>query len=119
MTLTLEASVKRLESLAELEQDWNSYGALPIEPGVIARALEALRGLTGPLPYICPTPTGGVNFEWPEVASRGLEVEFLARGGSEFLAEDGDTALVDEVMRDGARSLAGLARWLETGEGYP
>ena len=53
----------RFESLEELEDDWNSYGAIAPHAGAIRRARE-LEVMLGCGFVICPTPTGNIAFEW-------------------------------------------------------
>jgi len=56
-----------LQSLAELNANWDSYGAIPPSPAALERAwhyASALveRGLA--MPEVFPTRSGGVQLEW-------------------------------------------------------
>jgi len=48
----------KLDELAELKPDWNSYGALPITPSAIAVAHSILDNI-----QVVPTVDGGIQFE--------------------------------------------------------
>lgn len=66
--------VQRLKKFAELKQNWDSYGAKPIEWSTISRAidffskvlfqniLESKNNL--PIPFVAPLSDGGIQFEW-------------------------------------------------------
>jgi len=69
--------------LGELEEDWDSYGARPIEPRCALTAAQLILGLLGsddPEPAVVPTTAGGIQFEWHRRgASLEIEVAALAR----------------------------------------
>lgn len=59
----------RVEELARMEEDWDSYGALPVRPGVRTSALALIGLLAGRTSVaapddIYPTPDGNIVFEW-------------------------------------------------------
>lgn len=67
----------RLDYLAELPYDWNSYGALPPQSGVIDRA-RSLLGALDAEPVISLTESGGVNLSWHD-DNVIIEIEPLGR----------------------------------------
>ncbi len=71
----------RLDHLAGLPQNWDSYGASPINPKVIQRVRAILReilvsgGEDVPLPFIAPSGDGGLELEWTSVSGKELMLE--------------------------------------------
>ena len=57
--------VERIKSFRELKQNWDGYGAEPLEPSVIVAALHFV-DLIGCSPNIkvFPTALGTIQFEW-------------------------------------------------------
>lgn len=71
--------LRKLDRLAELQDDWDSYGA----PAIDAHAMRFAAQLAGivsawtggvPLPNVWPTVAGGVQLEWIDAAD-----EYYAR----------------------------------------
>lgn len=76
----------RLNRLATLPQNWNSYGAAPINPeakqrarGIIRRVL-ALAGKDIVLPFVAPSPDGGIELEWITSSGKELMLEIPPNG---------------------------------------
>ncbi len=69
--LTLAA----LRKMADLEPNWDSYGAVPINPNAIARAILMLDSLQGDWTPV-PMSDGGVQLE---LHSDGFDVEIQIR----------------------------------------
>lgn len=62
---------ERLKQLAQLPQNWDSYGAPPISPRTIEQASSVLREILAidaakdvPLPFIAPAGDGTIVMEW-------------------------------------------------------
>ena len=57
--------IERIKSFRELKQNWDGYGAEPLEPSVIIAALHFV-DLIGCSPNIevFPTALGTIQFEW-------------------------------------------------------
>lgn len=55
---------ERLDYIATLENDWDSYGAPPIDPRAIAEARRLLADWPGDLPTPTPTTSGGIALEF-------------------------------------------------------
>lgn len=73
----LSKTVDEISSLASLRNNWDSYGAVPVERAAVAAArgiIGALGDVTFPIPKIAASPNGGVLFHW-RLNSRDLEVE--------------------------------------------
>jgi len=99
---SLSAVYAQLESLAELDQDWDSYGASPPTPvalsrasrlmlDVATRALETVdsdEAMSKPW-FIAPLAGGGTQIEWRN-GTCTVEVEFGPEGRLQYLVEDGD-----------------------------
>lgn len=64
--------LKRLKHLSELKEDWNSYGAPPID----IRAIKQAEFLLPLLPDFCivPTSDGGIQFE-RHTKTESVEIE--------------------------------------------
>src|SRR5205809_218902 len=64
---SFEEVEEQLCELLTLERNWDSYGALPIDPANVAAARRLLKRLEPwrPVPpYVVPTVGGAVQFEW-------------------------------------------------------
>lgn len=90
----LAVAEERLRAIAELPPGWDSHGADPPIPGLVAGAAKLLSRLAArhpelPRPFINPTRSGGVQFEW-ESGPRYFEVEFVDGNRVRYLFEDTD-----------------------------
>ena len=68
----------RLRTLMRLEENWDSYGARPVAPGLADATLDILNLISGPdvpLPSIVPTPNGELQLEWH---TNGIDLEVEA-----------------------------------------
>lgn len=84
-------SLSRIADLAEFEANWNSYGALPLQPSVVEPAIRLILA-TFPRcmqPEISLTPMGGLNLFWHREAKE-LEVEIRPDGFCDYSYEDGE-----------------------------
>lgn len=82
---------KNLCQLLDLPPNWDSYGALPIEPYSVATALYILNEtftLNTPRPAIVPTNNGGIQLEW-HMEDIGLEIEIDPRLRGGIFYDDG------------------------------
>lgn len=87
---------ERIARFADLEPDWDSYGAKPIFPEAIAKAQNVLRSLIQRANprleervlsvWIAPLPNGGVLLEWRR-AMADVEVEVTADGALDLVVE--------------------------------
>ncbi len=106
------SAIERLRSdlteLAQLEANWDSYGAPRISMDAIGAALDTLPELLSagaPFPHIAPTPRGGIQAEWHR-GSCTLELEFVSPVHIELSYEDDVTGdIEDEVLNYDLSSL--------------
>lgn len=80
----------RLEELTELHEDWDGYGARPIDRHAAWFALRVITLTTShglPAPEIFPVPSGGVQLEW---TSSLMELEFEIEPGGRSVVFVGD-----------------------------
>lgn len=63
-----------LEELAKLEENWDSYGALPIDKEVLNTVKHILHLLENSGVFISPLNSGGIQLEW-ELDNQYFEIE--------------------------------------------
>jgi len=83
-------TVQALSELLKLSSGWNSYGARPVDIGLVRSALELMAATMRPdtpPPSVVPTSRGGVQLEW-HLGGIDLEVEVLAPGHFSVAYED-------------------------------
>lgn len=82
-------SLSRISDLAEFEADWNSYGALPLQPSVVEPAIRLILAAFPRCiqPEISLTPAGGLCLFWHR-GPRELEVEIHPDGSCDYAFED-------------------------------
>jgi len=75
-------SINRIASFSDFKENWDSYGAKPIQSLTIARAINLFSvivdeigrlGKAVPLPFIAPCSDGGIQFEW-EMCNKELTI---------------------------------------------
>lgn len=74
-----EAVFLRLGNLTRLSENWDSYGAKPVQRWSMLEAVRVLIDLMEsdtPIPSIVPTPEGHVQLEW-HTNGIDLEIEFV------------------------------------------
>ena len=72
----------RISALGKLEENWDSYGGLPIAAEAILKArilLSTLEIEKLPKPHVAAIPDGGIGLHWC-VAVRDLEIEIEPNG---------------------------------------
>jgi hypothetical protein len=102
--------VERCQELLRLRAGWNSYGAAPVDIGVVEAALRTLDRImtaSAPLPPLVPTSSGGVQVEW-HTQGADFEVAFHPSGTISAAYEDinGDEWEIEEIG-EGLDRLAG------------
>lgn len=76
-----------LDRLSALNNNWDGYGAPPIDPDIIAAARTFLKSLPENLAYrprVVPMSTGNLQFEWHH-QGKILELEFETAKTIHFL----------------------------------
>lgn len=77
MKKNLRDSIKRLEQIQALDENWNGYGAKPIPTSVIGTAREVVQALQHQ-PVICPTARESIQLEYERASGDYLEIELFA-----------------------------------------
>ena len=93
----LRPAFARLDELAKLERDWDSYGALPLTSTALDHAAEILRNAAKRFgehlservaPYtVMPIADGGVSLEW-RGANSDLQLDVGPSGALSYLLID-------------------------------
>jgi hypothetical protein len=89
----------RVEQLADLPNDWNGYGACPIDPNVITTALQLVDRLPVDAistPQVVPMTRGRLQFEWHR-GRRSLELEIETPTLVHYLKYDADRGIEEEA----------------------
>lgn len=115
----LSSSNQRLDELAALPDDWDSYGAPPPSATAIRQARGTLLALTeqpdllgvpGVNPaHIAPLPSGGVQLEWTGPRAE-IEVEIDPEGKLAYLliAQAGEQRTFTEAKDVSAKTIVDL-----------
>src|SRR5438094_720084 len=114
----LVESFKKVSRLAELTDNWDSYGAKPPEPAIIDFAIRILGWLEDEkleIPSIAPTARGTIHFEWSN-KGRELEVEVGSDGQFNYLKvfPDGSMEEKESELASPAK-IRRLTQWLIKG----
>jgi hypothetical protein len=111
----LSDCLKRIGLLADLESDWDSYGAEPVDPASLVLAEQfiewfAMFDLIGE-PVVTASADGYVLFSWDD-GERSLDVEVLPDGRLEYGYRHRDTgAEFDDVTMQLEHLAHLLTRW--------
>ena len=96
----------RFRQIASLAENWNGYGAPPIEQGCIADAIRIAKiGLAMglPVPGVAPGGDAGVGIEW-ETERWELSIDLVPGGQTTYaldrLHPDGTTEESDGAIED-------------------
>jgi hypothetical protein len=97
-------TVQSLITLLQLPEDWDGYGAVPIQGQIVTKALTALLQVMdhdSPRPSAVPLSDGGIQLEWHR-RGRHLELEFPANETPSFYYyEDGsETECEGKISRN-------------------
>lgn len=108
-----------LRQLANLPEDWDSYGSPPLTYVLLNNAqdfLDSLKFENVPSPFVAPVSGGGIQFEWRN-EDRDLEVDFVEplRVGYLKLIKNEPIEEGDLSSQDYDSDLK-LIRWLNLGE---
>lgn len=86
----VEQTCVGLFQLIELDENWNSYGAVPVNWECIVTAVEIVLQFfndSTPSPSVVPTSAGGVQLEWHR-GGADLEIEVPRKGELSIYFED-------------------------------
>lgn len=85
-------SLRAISELAQLPENWDTYGSPRVQQPAVQRAVEVLAAsqadYTHP-PRIIPVAGGGLQIEW-DMGPRELEIEVLPDGSIEVLMVEGE-----------------------------
>jgi hypothetical protein len=120
-TAAFRAVSERLDVLSCLKENWNSYGSSAPHTATVKFSRSFIRdvaavlvdyGVDAPVPFVAPTPSGGIQFEWA-VGSRELELEIARPNSFHYLRVSG----ADEEEGSASRwEAVRFVKWVATGE---
>ena len=82
-------AIIKLNRLSELQANWDSYGAKPIDRNAVLMALNLIGAIHDPHtpePTIVPLASGGIQFEW-HTPQKDLEVSLSPNGQASIYFE--------------------------------
>src|SRR6266481_3845048 len=94
-----ETVLNRLNSLFDLQENWDSYGAKRINQElvyVVLSVLDAVMQPHTPAPYVVPTPNGYIQLEWHR-GGHDIEVEIASSANIQGLLGDREHDLSHDV----------------------
>jgi len=112
----LATATSELHYMATLQDNWDSYGAFPVDPRCIEHAIDLVHGLAYcenvEVPVVGPTPDGHVGFSWDE-GDWSLDAEVLPDGRIEYvyLDERDSTKDRETITSDWRELLELLTQW--------
>ncbi len=111
-------ALKKLDEIGRLQENWDSYGGLPLKPEVREAAIRLLHKIGAtelPVPGVVLGSAGTVQFEW-QANGRELEVEVLADGRIGFLKVwEGSQMEEGELESSSDPGVGRLIDWLLNG----
>ena len=104
-----------LTQLAQLKEDWDSYGSPPLSSEFLKNAedfLDSIKYENFHSPFIAPVHGGGVQFEWVN-NDKELEVEFIDQSVIGYVKLiNGKSTDEGEIPLNNRASARELIRWL-------
>ena len=84
----LQVMIGDINRIAQLPQNWDSYGGERLKEKAARCSIELLQRLEfgGPAPWVSPTPDGDVHLEWTR-SGIGLELEISDTGDVNVLVD--------------------------------
>jgi hypothetical protein len=120
---TLQQTLQAIAHLAELPDNWDTYGSPTIRPAALEsarRVVAAIECPDLPEPQVSPVAGGGIGLTW-NTGNRELLVELLPDGSVEYLMVQTDPRTGEEEEQEGKvfvaepQGLRSLAVWLCAG----
>ena len=113
MPAWLPAIVAKLDELATLPPNWNSYHAAPVKRSCLLASVQLLLAMmrdNSPTPAVVPTNRGTVLLEWHK---RGIDLEIDVLGPERFhvVAEDASRGI--EWESDVGADLTEIVQFIE------
>jgi len=90
--------VRKVLSLLNLQENWDSYGSKPISLTAIKNAFKVITNIVNPdtpMPYIVPSPSGAVQIEW-HTNGIDLEIEVSEKNIANIFYENVSANLEEE-----------------------
>jgi hypothetical protein len=113
----LHSAQQKISELAQLSENWDSYGSRPVQQPAIEQAADlvaCLSKLDLPDPQIFPVPGGGIQLELQE-GQRELELEIMPDGSIEYLlVAEGGEMLEGSIPTSSRGDIYRLAYWLQS-----
>jgi hypothetical protein len=111
-------SLRTISELANLPDNWDSYGSPRLKSSAVQRAVEVLvaaRSSYAPAPRIAAVSGGGLQIEW-EMGARELEIEVLPDGSIEILMVEGEMMIESPAPAEQVNSIVPtFLHWLSAG----
>lgn len=120
-TLAYQEILQRTGTIRGLKSGWDSYSGEPPGDDMLDYSLVFFRqmvavllnhGIEPPVPFLTPTPLGGIQYEW-QADDRELELEIVSQDTFQYLRVSGSEEMEGAASRWEAIR---LIRWLATGE---
>ncbi len=95
-------AIKKITALMNLQENWDSYGAKPINVNLVHAGVNLLQEISTnevPEPSIVPTSTGSLQFEW-HTAGIDFELELISSTKIHAYFEDESTGMEWEDILD-------------------
>jgi hypothetical protein len=112
----LSSAQQKISELAQLPENWDSYGSPPVQQPAIEQAADlvaCLSRLDLPDPQIFPVPGGGIQLELQQ-RQRELELEILPDGSIEYLlVAKGSEMLEGSIPSSSKGDIYRLVYWLQ------
>ena len=97
----------RFRQIARLEENWNGYGAPPVDPDCIADAILIIKiglAMDLPAPDVALGGDRGIRIEWWDPDRWELSIDLVPRGQTTYaldlLHPDGAIACIDGAIED-------------------
>ena len=105
--------IKRICTLGDLKENWDSYGARRIDPFCAMAAVDLILSVMGadvPIPAVVPTSRGGVQLEWH---CGGMDLEIVVESPSRFRIAFEDEQANEQIESELTSDLRPLARLID------
>ena len=96
MNNPLQKSIKTLEEISQLRDNWNENGAEPFSDQIIKRCISLVEKLSTQ-PDIFPTAQKSIQFEWYTPFGNYLEIEIFEDGHCSTLKKENNTLLEKKI----------------------
>jgi len=107
-------AMRRLGEIAELPQNWDSYGSPPPTPIAVETVMDLLLKIDDrnlPFVRVVPVSGGGVQLEWC-VSDRELQLEISGDGTAQYLQIENGQPIKEGEVAPTAEQIRSLLIWL-------